>query len=108
MEYVQSTFGKNMYNDFENQRIEEKLCTGKHKESHLLFTKGEKYNLKEQSRELPKKEIKEILNNYELLSLKEVGWNLEENARISTKRTKNILKKTDLYIRIALTDFQNS
>ena len=61
LEYVQSTFGKNMYNDFENQRIEEKLCTGKHKESHLLFTKGEKYNLKEQSRELPKKEIKEIL-----------------------------------------------
>ena len=61
LEYVQSTFGNNMYNDFENQRIEEKLCTGKHKESHLLFTKGEKYNLKEQSRELPKKEIKEIL-----------------------------------------------
>lgn len=61
LEYVQATFGKNMYNDFENQRIEEKLCTGKHKESHLLFTKGEKYNLKEQSRELPKKEIKEIL-----------------------------------------------
>jgi hypothetical protein len=61
LEYVQSTFGKNMYNDFENQRIEEKLCTGKHKESHLLFTKGKKYNLKEQSRELPKKEIKEIL-----------------------------------------------
>ena len=47
-----------MYNDFENQRIEEKLCTGKHKESHLLFTKGEKYNLKEQSRELPKKRNK--------------------------------------------------
>ena len=65
LEYVQSTFGKNMYNDFENQRIEEKLCTGKHKESHLLFTKGEKYNLKEQSRELPKKEIKEILNKME-------------------------------------------
>lgn len=61
MEYVQSTFGKSIYNDFENQRIEEKLCTGKHKESHLLFTKGEKYNLKEQSRDLPKKEIKEIL-----------------------------------------------
>ena len=61
LEYVQSTFGKNMYNDFENQRLEEKLCTGKHKESHLLFTKGKKYNLKEQSRELPKKEIKEIL-----------------------------------------------
>lgn len=61
LEYVQATFGKNMYNDFENQRIEEKLCTGKHKESHLLFTNGEKYNLKEQSRELPKKEIKEIL-----------------------------------------------
>lgn len=61
LEYVQSTFGKNMYNDFENQRIEEKLCTGKHKESHLLFTNGKKYNLKEQSRELPKKEIKEIL-----------------------------------------------
>ena len=61
LEYVQSTVGKNRYNDFENQRIEEKLCTGKHKESHLLFTKGKKYNLKEQSRELPKKEIKEIL-----------------------------------------------
>lgn len=42
LEYVQSTFGKNMYNDFENQRIEEKLCTGKHKESHLLFTNGRK------------------------------------------------------------------
>ena len=40
LEYVQSTFGKNMYNDIENQRIEEKLCTRKHKESHLLFTKG--------------------------------------------------------------------
>ena len=61
LEYVQSTFGKNMYNDFENQRIEEKLCTGKHKESHLLLKKKKKYNLKEQSRELPKKEIKEIL-----------------------------------------------
>ena len=36
LEYVQSIFGKNMYNDFENQRIEEKLCTGKHKESPSL------------------------------------------------------------------------
>lgn len=96
LEYVQSTFGKNMYNDFENQRIEEKLCTGKHKESHLLFTKGEKYNLKEQSRELPKKEIKEIL---------EFRRECKNQLR---KELKNILKKTDLYTRIALTDFQNS
>ncbi len=45
-----------MYNDFENQRIEEKNYVQEStKESHLLFTKGEKYNLKEQSRELPKK-----------------------------------------------------
>ena len=43
------------------KELKKKLCTGKHKESHFLFTKGEKYNLKEQSRELPKKEIKEIL-----------------------------------------------
>lgn len=59
-DYVELTFGESIYNDFENQKIEEKLCTGKHKESHLLFTKGKKNSLKDKTESLPKKEIKEI------------------------------------------------
>ena len=42
LEYVQSTFGKNMYNDFENQRIEEKIMYRKAQRKPSLVYKGRK------------------------------------------------------------------
>lgn len=38
--YVQACFGKSMYSEEQQEKIERKLCVGNHKNCHLLFTKG--------------------------------------------------------------------
>lgn len=38
--YVQACFGKNIYSEEQQEKIERKLCIGNHKNCHLLFTKG--------------------------------------------------------------------
>lgn len=39
-EYVMACFGQSMLGDREMKAVEQRLCTGNHKDSHLLFTRG--------------------------------------------------------------------
>lgn len=57
--YVEACFGKSMYPQAEQERIERKICVDKHKNCHVLFTKG---NPPEASR-------KKKPENYEKLSV---------------------------------------
>ena len=38
--YVQACFGKSIYSEEQQEKIERKLCIGNHKNCHLLFTRG--------------------------------------------------------------------
>lgn len=38
--YVEACFGKSIYSEEQQEKIERKLCIGTHKNCHLLFTKG--------------------------------------------------------------------
>ncbi len=38
--YVEACFGKSMYSETQQRSIEQELCAGNHKNSHLLFTRG--------------------------------------------------------------------
>lgn len=38
--YVEACFGKSMYTEHQQEYLEQWLCTGNHKGSHLLFTRG--------------------------------------------------------------------
>ena len=38
--YVEACFGKSMYTETEEVKLERNLCTGNHQNCHLLFTKG--------------------------------------------------------------------
>ena len=38
--YVEACFGKSMYSEMQQRSIEQDLCSGNHKNSHLLFTRG--------------------------------------------------------------------
>ena len=38
--YVEACFGKSMYTEHQQEYLEQQLCTGNHKNSHLLFTRG--------------------------------------------------------------------
>ena len=57
--YVEACFGKSMYPQAEQEKIERKICVDKHKNCHVLFTKG---NSPEVSR-------KKKPENYEKLSV---------------------------------------
>lgn len=39
--YVEACFGKSMYTETEQEKLERSLCTGNHQNCHLLFTKGD-------------------------------------------------------------------
>lgn len=68
--YVEACFGKSMYPQAEQERIERKICVDKHKNCHVLFTKG---NSPEVSR-------KKKPENYEKLSV-ENTLKKEESAK---------------------------
>lgn len=57
--YVEACFGKSMYPQTEQERIERKICVDKHKNCHVLFTKGNP----------PEIFRKKKLGNYEKLSV---------------------------------------
>lgn len=40
--YIESCFGRNMYNEKETALLDQEFCTGNHKNLHLFFTRGEK------------------------------------------------------------------
>ncbi len=61
--YVEACFGKSMYPQAEQERIERKICVDKHKNCHVLFTRG---NSTEDSG-------KKKLGNYEKLSVVNVA-----------------------------------
>lgn len=39
--YVEACFGKSIYTETEQEKLEQKLCTGNHQNCHLLFTRGD-------------------------------------------------------------------
>lgn len=41
--YIESCFGKSMYREWEQKKIENRLCTENHKNCHLLFTRGDAF-----------------------------------------------------------------
>ena len=43
-QYVEGCFGQSIYSEYERKEIEKRLCIGNHKNTHLLFTRGEKAN----------------------------------------------------------------
>lgn len=53
-QYVEACFGESVYTTWEQERIEKELCTGNHRESHLLFTRGKFKNLPDVSKKTEK------------------------------------------------------
>ena len=48
-QYVEGCFGQSIYSEYERKEIEKRLCIGNHKNTHLLFTRGEKAKQNEES-----------------------------------------------------------
>lgn len=86
--YVEACFGKSMYPQAEQERIERKICVDKHKNCHVLFTKGNP----------PEIFRKKKLGNYEKLSVvnalkkeesaEKINVELEGYSNITGKREK--------------------
>ncbi len=51
-QYVEGCFGQSIYSEYERKEIEKRLCIGNHKNTHLLFTRGEKAKQNEESGEI--------------------------------------------------------
>ncbi len=59
-QYVEGCFGKSIYSEHEQKKIEDRLCTGNHKNTHLLFTKGELNREKEKKEDKKEKDSREV------------------------------------------------
>ena len=51
-QYVEGCFGQSIYSEYERKEIEKRLCIGNHKNTHLLFTRGEKAKQNKESGEV--------------------------------------------------------
>ena len=51
-QYVEGCFGQSIYSEYKRKEIEKRLCIGNHKNTHLLFTRGEKAKQNEESGEI--------------------------------------------------------
>ena len=51
-QYVEGCFGQSIYSECERKEKEKRLCIGNHKNTHLLFTRGEKAKQNEESGEI--------------------------------------------------------
>lgn len=51
-QYVEGCFGQSIYSEYKRKEIEKRLCIGTHKNTHLLFTRGEKAKQNEESGEI--------------------------------------------------------
>ena len=59
--YVTACFGESIYGAREQETMEGKLCTGNHKNSHLLFTRGRMVKLSAEKHAASAGEIREIM-----------------------------------------------
>ena len=106
--YVEACFGKSMYPQAEQEKIERKICVDKHKNCHVLFTKG---NSPEISRK-KKPENEEPLNitgkreKREILEFqKEAAYQYEKNKQYYEKNHaiyQNSVRKLTEKLRICL------
>ena len=106
--YVEACFGKSMYPQAEQEKIERKICVDKHKNCHVLFTKG---NSPEVSRK-KKPENEEPLNitgkreKREILEFqKEAACQYEKNKQYYEKNYaiyQNSVRKLTEKLRICL------
>lgn len=86
-EYVEACFGKSMYPQKEQEKIEQKICVDKHKECHVLFTRGNS----------AKAARKKNLENYEKLSVTHAAKTEEsaEKNSIELSEYQNITGKRE-------------
>ena len=106
--YVEACFGKSMYPQAEQEKIERKICVDKHKNCHVLYTKG---NSPEISRK-KKPENEEPLNitgkreKREILEFqKEAAYQYEKNKQYYEKNHaiyQNSVRKLTEKLRICL------
>ncbi|MDD6074993.1 MAG: hypothetical protein PUB88_12205 [Clostridium sp.] len=59
--YVTACFGQSICGEWEQKEMEQKLCTGNHKNSHLLFTRGRLEKLTTEKNMLSAGEVREIM-----------------------------------------------
>ena len=107
--YVEACFGKNMYPQTEQERIEQEICVDKHKNCHVLFTRGrsgwkEKQKSKTKLKELS--EIKRKRERQEILEFqKESAQQYEKNKQYYEKNRaiyRNSIRKLTEKLRICL------
>ena len=113
--YVEACFGKSIYSQEYQEKIEQKLCVGNHKNCHLLFTKGNlragEDGLKESETEKNRNktytgenELSKIKGKREKRKLENFRQSLPDNMR----RIKNIMNRIMRFIRMPFEDLQKS
>ena len=113
--YVEACFGKSIYSQEYQEKIERKLCVGNHKNCHLLFTKGNSRaredGLKESETEKNRNkiytgenELSKIKGKREKRKLENFRQSLPDNMR----RIKNIMNRIIRFIRMPFEDLQKS
>ena len=107
--HYEACFGKNMYPQTEQERIEREICVDKHKNCHVLFTRGrsgwkEKQKSKTKLKELS--EIKRKRERQEILEFqKESAQQYEKNKQYYEKNRaiyRNSIRKLTEKLRICL------
>ena len=107
--YVEACFGKNMYPQTEQERIEREICVDKHKNCHVLFTRGRSGWKEKQKSETKLKELSEIERKRERQEIlefqKESAQQYEKNKQYYEKNRaiyRNSIRKLTEKLRICL------
>ena len=107
--YVEACFGKNMYPQTEQERIEREICVDKHKNCHVLFTRGRSGWKEKQKSETKLKELSEIERKRERQEIlefqKESAQQYERNKQYYEKNRviyRNSIRKLTEKLRICL------
>lgn len=107
--YVEACFGKNMYPQTEQERIEREICVDKHKNCHILFTRGRSGWKEKQKSETKLKELSEIERKRERQEIlefqKESAQQYERNKQYYEKNRaiyRNSIRKLTEKLRICL------
>ncbi len=107
--YVEACFGKNMYPQTEQERIEREICVDKHKNCHVLFTRGRSGWKEKQKSKIKLKELSEIERKRERQEIlefqKESAQQYEKNKQYYEKNRaiyRNSIRKLTEKLRICL------
>lgn len=107
--YVEACFGKNMYPQTEQERIEREICVDKHKNCHVLFTRGRSGWKEKQKSKTKLKELSEIERKRERQEIlefqKESAQQYEKNKQYYEKNRaiyRNSIRKLTEKLRICL------